>query len=69
MKRLLLNKHYPLEDSCEGAVFQRKLEDSKGNDIDAATIYENVDTLVSEGVVFFGGYAITNYMKYMPKKI
>ena len=72
LKRLsLLNKHYPLEDnSCEGAVFQRKLEDSKGNDIDAATIYENVrDTLVSEGVVFFGGYAITNYMKYMPKKI
>ena len=32
-------------------------------------IYENVkQTLVDQGVVFFGGYALSQYSKYMPKE-
>ena len=32
-------------------------------------IYENVkNTLINQGVVFFGGFANTLYSQYMPKK-
>jgi hypothetical protein len=65
MKRLtLLNKNYPLTaNQCAHVDFQRKMADNKKAD----EIYENVQkTLVDQGVVFFGGYAISIYAKYMP---
>jgi hypothetical protein len=68
MKRLtLLNKHYPLSASqCSHIDFQRKMDDDKKAD----EIYENVQkTLVDQGVVFFGGYAISIYSNYMPKHL
>jgi hypothetical protein len=68
MKRLtLLNKNYPLNASqCAHIDFQRKMADEKKGD----EIYENVQkTLVDQGVVFFGGYAISIYAKYMPRHL
>ena len=68
LKRLtLLNKNYPLTDkNCNNIDFQREMGDpSKQNDI-----YENVrNTLINQGVVFFGGYAISLYSYYMPKNL
>lgn len=68
LKRLsLLNKHYPLTKSkCDPIEFQRKMEEqykNKENDV-----YQTVkNTLIDQDVVFFGGYAISNYLRYMPK--
>jgi hypothetical protein len=66
LKRLtLLNKHYPLKaEKCDVVDFQREM-DKKNK---AELIYETVrDTFIDQGVVFFGGYAITLYSEYMPK--
>jgi hypothetical protein len=68
MKRLaLLNKHYPITDiKCHDIEFQRDMD----NKIDEDRIYENArNTLINQGVVFFGGYAIALYSEYMPKKL
>jgi len=68
-KRLrLLNKHYPLNSKkCDGAEFQRPMEFSQD---EAVRIFEvSRDALVNQGVVFFGGYAISHYSQYMPKKL
>jgi len=68
LKRLLLlNKNYPITSvNCRKLDFQREMENKK----DADTIYDNVrNTLVNQGVVFFGGYAVTLYSQYMPKKL
>jgi hypothetical protein len=68
LKRLtLLNKHYPLVGKeCSQINFQRQMEDSKFAD----KIYENVqNTLIDQGVVFFGGYALSMYSQYMPKSL
>jgi hypothetical protein len=68
MKRLsLLNKHYPITNiNCNEIEFQREME---YND-DEGKVYENVrNTLVNQGVVFFGGYAISLYSQYMPKNL
>jgi hypothetical protein len=68
LKRLtLLNKAYPLTSKqCSYKDFQRQLEDKKKGD----KIYETVkNTLVDQGVVFFGGYAISLYAKYMPRHL
>jgi len=68
MKRLaLLNKHYPITNiNCNEIEFQRDMENkTQENDI-----YDNVrNTLVNQGVVFFGGYAISLYSQYMPKNL
>jgi hypothetical protein len=67
-KRLtLLNKHYPLVGKqCATMDFQRKLEGHLAGD----EIYDVVkDTFINQGVVFFGGYAISIYSKYMPKNL
>jgi len=65
LKRLtLLNKHYPLTaHQCMQVDFQREMADKvHGNEI-----YETVkDTLINQSVVFFGGYAISLYSRYMP---
>lgn len=68
LKRLtLLNKHYPLTSKeCAKIDFQRNMEDSENAD----KIYENVkNTLVDQGVVFFGGNALSLYSQYMPKNL
>jgi len=65
LKRLtLLNKHYPLTSShCDKIEFQRGMEDTGNQKI----IYETVkNTLINQGVVFFGGFAISLYSQYMP---
>ena len=64
LKRLtILNKNYPLDAKCNNVEFQRKMENKKNED----EIYTNVqNTLVNQGVVFFGGYAISLYSQYMP---
>jgi hypothetical protein len=67
LKRLsLLNQYYPLRATkCEEVDFQRIMY----NPDQMETIYENVkQTLVDQGVVFFGGYALSQYSKYMPKQ-
>jgi hypothetical protein len=66
MKRLaLLNKHYPVTDiNCQQIEFQRDMENKTMED----KIYDIIrNTFVNQGVVFFGGYAITLYSQYMPK--
>ena len=68
LKRLiLLNKHYPLsEKQCSTVQFQRQMADSEYAD----NIYENVKhTLMDQGVVFFGGYALSMYSQYMPNNL
>jgi len=70
LKRLLLlNKNYPITDTnvdCGKVEYQRQMTDKK----DSEKIYENVrTTFVNQGVVFFGGYAISLYSQYMPKHL
>jgi hypothetical protein len=66
MKRLtLLNKHYPITDiNCGQVDFQRDMEVDNFEE----KIYDVIRTsFVNQGVVFFGGYAISLYSQYMPK--
>ena len=68
LKRLvLLNKNYPLHGpKCEEQNFRRSFEDK---DIDVEQVYNTVKhAFISQGVVFFGGFANSLYSKYMPKK-
>ena len=68
LKRLtLLNKHYPLNAaSCDHVEFQRGMADNENQKL----IYDTVkNTLVNQGVVFFGGFAISLYSHYMPKHL
>jgi hypothetical protein len=68
LKRLtLLNKHYPLTSvDCRSIEFQREMENTNKEDI----IYNTVkNTLINQGVVFFGGFAISLYSKYMPRHL
>jgi len=72
LKRIsLLNKHHPLKKlDCEHTLFQRKLSSATQKLVDDKTLYNIVkDTLVGEGVVFFGGFAISTYLKYMPQHV
>ena len=65
LKRLtILNKNYPLASiNCNDVDFQREMTDKTHED----EIYETVqNTLVNQGVIFFGGYAISLYSEYMP---
>jgi hypothetical protein len=68
IKRLsLLNKHYPLTGKqCSTIDFQREFLDGSKSDV----IFESVkNTLVDLGVIFFGGYAVSLYSRYMPPKL
>jgi hypothetical protein len=68
LKRLtLLNTYYPLntEIDCHTVDFQRGMENHAD---ESERLYFLVrDSLVEQGVVFFGGFASTIYSKYMPK--
>jgi len=69
LKRLaLLNQFYPLTKiNCDHIEFQRKMEEEYKNK--EAEVYQTVkQSLIDQDVVFFGGYAIANYLRYMPKK-
>ena len=68
LKRLsLLNKNYPITDiNCNEIDFQREMENRENED----KIYENVkNTLINQGVVFFGGFTNVLYSQYMPKNL
>ena len=74
LKRLMLiNKYYPLKDNeCKNIDFQRDLEMESADETEEKSkeIYETVkETFIHEGLVFFGGYAISQYSQYMPKNI
>jgi hypothetical protein len=65
LKRLtLLNKHYPLSgEQCAHIDFQRQMNNPNFSE----KIYENIrNTLIDQGVVFFGGYTVSLYSQYMP---
>jgi hypothetical protein len=65
LKRItLLNKNYPLKSrNCKKMEFQRKMEDIKN----VEKIYNTIkNKFIDDGVVFFGGYAISLYSEYMP---
>lgn len=68
MKRLfLLNKNFPITDiNCNDVEFQREMENRENED----KVYETVkNTLINQGVVFFGGFANILYSQYMPKNL
>lgn len=68
LKRLILiNKFYPLStDHCKMVEFQQEMENKENED----KIYNTVkNVFINQGVVFFGGYAISQYSQYMPKKL
>ena len=68
LKRLtLLNKNYPITDiDCNNVDFQREMEYRENED----KIFETVkNTLINQGVVFFGGFANTLYSQYMPANL
>jgi hypothetical protein len=68
LKRLtLLNKNYPLSKvNCEKVDFQREMTNKEQQDVIYTTVQ---NTLINQGVVFFGGFAISLYSRYMPKKL
>jgi hypothetical protein len=68
LKRLLLlNKNYPITSlKCDDVDFQRKMD----NKMTEENIFETLkNTLINQGVVFFGGFANTLYSHYMPKNL
>ena len=70
LKRInLLNKYYPLSviKDCYKVDFQRKIESVNIKTDHERMYYVTRDTLINQGVVFFGAYATTLYSKYMPK--
>ena len=67
LKRLTaLNKNYPLTTiNCKTVEIQRKMVDDDLSE----KIYHNVKkTLIDQGVVLFGGAALSYYSKHMPAK-
>jgi hypothetical protein len=68
LKRLLLlNENYQITDiNCNTVDFQRKMDNKENEDI----IFDTVqNTLINQGVVFFGGLANALYSQYMPKNL
>jgi hypothetical protein len=68
LKRLaLLNKNYPITNiNCNDIDFQRQMEDKETEN----KIFETLkNTLINQGVVFFGGFANTLYSQYMPANL
>jgi len=68
LKRLtLLNKNYPITNiNCNDVDFQREMENRENED----KIFETIkNTLINQGVVFFGGFANTLYSQYMPANL
>ena len=69
-KRLqLLNKHYPLKgEKCEQRLFIESFENDiphETNNINYKIYNTTKNSLISQGVVFFGGYAFSLYSRYI----
>jgi hypothetical protein len=65
MKRLnLLNKHHPLKINIDC-----KKVKQHGRDIEPTIFSVIRDTLINQKAVFFGGYAVNLYSKYMPPSV
>lgn len=65
---LLLNKYYPITQSnCSKVEYQRKMD----TNVEKKEIIYNtlLNAFIDNGVVFFGGYALSVYSEYMPKTI
>lgn len=69
MKRLtLLNKHYPItNENCQKVPFQRELGEKINLEKEDQIFATVRNTLINQGVVFFGGFANMLYSQYMPK--
>lgn len=69
MKRLsLLNKNYPLKGyKCDETEFQRETKSTEEENKNLSMVTRR--SLINMGVVFFGGFAVSLYSRYMPKKI
>ncbi len=68
LKRLtLLNKHFPMKNPrCDHVDFVRSFQ---GTEQDARDIYNvTKDSIIDQGLVFFGGYAGHLYSRYMKGK-
>jgi len=70
LKRLnLLNKYHPLHTTekhkCSNDVFHRKSGHNKP--LPGKTFLVARNSLIDQGVVFFGGYAASMYSRYMPE--
>lgn len=66
LKRLtLLNKHYPLKPNIDCKKILTKNDEKITEDI--FTIIK--DSFVEQGVIFFGGYAVYLYSRYIPEHI
>lgn len=67
LKRLaLLNHHYPLKaKTCKASQFMREFEDAKSSERRVFHIVR--DSIIEQGLVFFGGYAASLYSKHMSK--
>lgn len=69
LKRLtLLNKYYPIsKNKCEKITFDDTINDQS---TDSEKMYILIrDSLIDQGLVFFGGYAFNLYTKYSKKSI
>ena len=62
---LLLNNNFPLVSKCENYDVLRKWESSKYSSKEISSIIRN--TASTLGLVFFGGFANTQYLKFLPK--
>ena len=62
---LLLNKHYPIKkQKCNSVQFMRDFE---GNKELGETVYMIVkNSIIKQGLVFFGGYACSLFQRYLP---
>lgn len=70
LKRLtLLNKFYPLKSqNCDKIDFQRNIETINNIDKTSTVLYDIIrNSFIDQGVVFFGGHAVSSYSKYMSK--
>lgn len=71
LKRLILiNKHYPLNvRDCEKRDFQRSISNRILKEREGELYDIVLNALIDKGVVFFGGYAIALYSRYMPHRL
>ena len=64
------SKSKSLSKRSEDSKKEKEKDKEQEQEISNEDIYDNVlNTFVSQDVVFFGGYAISKYAKYMPTKV
>jgi len=68
----LLNKYYPLRgENCDTQDFQRELIRTNKDDLEIEDLIFDTtrNVFIEQGAVFFGGYAMSQYSRYMPKEL